>query len=35
MEGDGELEAITLALKKVAGEYRITDLEWGKEWKGA
>lgn len=35
MEGDGELEAITLALKKVGGEYRITDLEWGKEWKGA
>ena len=35
IEGDGELEAITLALQKIDGEYRITDIEWGKVWKGA
>ncbi|MEE2733152.1 MAG: hypothetical protein VYA55_20195 [Pseudomonadota bacterium] len=34
IEGDGELEAITLALQKVDGHYRITDIEWGKQWKG-
>ena len=30
MEGDGELEAITL---QVNPEGRILDIEWGKDWK--
>jgi len=34
IEGDGELEAIVIALQKVDGEYCITDIEWGKDWKG-
>lgn len=33
IEGDGELEAIILAIQLVDGKYVITDIEWGKEWK--